>query len=105
MIGIGNVEGPSIRWLAPFMMNRTPSPMAQNFPMMSFSGPRWYSTLRLANGVVRENVIHVISHYSESGGMNHPTVFHPTVLVGVEVGAKTSRNRYRRAVTLAQLRA
>ena len=39
MIGNGNAEGPSIRWLAPFMINRTPSPMAQNFPMMSFSGP------------------------------------------------------------------
>lgn len=37
--GNGNVEGPSIRWLAPFMRNRTPVPSAQNFPMTSFSGP------------------------------------------------------------------
>lgn len=39
MVGNGNVEGPSIRWLAPFMMNRTPVPSAQNLPMISFSGP------------------------------------------------------------------
>jgi len=31
-MGKGNVEGPSIRWLAPFIMNRTPVPSAQNFP-------------------------------------------------------------------------
>ncbi len=39
MIGKGNVEGPSMRWLAPFMMNPTPSPSAQKRPMTSFSGP------------------------------------------------------------------
>ncbi|CAM5455023.1 hypothetical protein SAVIM40S_02289 [Streptomyces avidinii] len=39
MMGKGNVEGPSMRWLAPFMMNRTPVPSAQNFPMTSRSGP------------------------------------------------------------------
>ena len=39
MMGNGKVEGPSIRWLAPFMMNRTPVPSAQNLPMTSFSGP------------------------------------------------------------------
>lgn len=39
MVGKGKVEGPSMRWLAPFMMNRTPVPSAQNLPMTSFSGP------------------------------------------------------------------
>jgi hypothetical protein len=37
-IGKGNVEGSSMRWLAPFTMNRTPVPSAQNFPMTSFFG-------------------------------------------------------------------
>lgn len=27
-----------MRWLVPFMMNRTAVPSAQNFPMTSFSG-------------------------------------------------------------------
>lgn len=39
MVGKGKVEGPSMRWLAPFMRNRTPVPSAQNLPMTSFSGP------------------------------------------------------------------
>ncbi|WP_420867536.1 hypothetical protein [Amycolatopsis rubida] len=39
MIGNGTVDGPSIRWFAPFMMNRTPSPSAQYLPITSFSGP------------------------------------------------------------------
>lgn len=39
MVGKGKVEGPSIRWLAPFMMNRTPVSSAQNLQMTSFSGP------------------------------------------------------------------
>ncbi len=39
MIGNGKVDGPSMRWLAPFMMKRTPSPSAQNLPMTSRSGP------------------------------------------------------------------
>lgn len=39
MVGNGNVEGPSIRWLAPFMMNRMPVPSAQYLPMTSRSGP------------------------------------------------------------------
>ena len=39
MVGRGKVEGPSMRWLAPFMRNRTPVPSAQNLPMISFSGP------------------------------------------------------------------
>jgi hypothetical protein len=29
MIGKGNVEGPSMRWLAPFMMNRVPKTLAR----------------------------------------------------------------------------
>ena len=39
MIGNGKVETPSIRWLAPFMMNVVPAAMAQNLPMLSRSGP------------------------------------------------------------------
>lgn len=39
MVEKGKVDGPSMRWLAPFMMNRTPVAKAQNLPMISFSGP------------------------------------------------------------------
>ncbi len=39
MVGNGKVEGPSMRWLAPFMMNRVPVPSAQYLPMTSRSGP------------------------------------------------------------------
>lgn len=39
MVGKEKADGPSMRWSAPFMMNRTPVPSAQNLPMTSFSGP------------------------------------------------------------------
>lgn len=39
MVGKGKVDGPSIRWFAPFMRKRTPVPSAQNLPITSFSGP------------------------------------------------------------------
>jgi hypothetical protein len=38
MVGNGKVEGPSMRWLATFVMNRVPVASAQYLPMTNRSG-------------------------------------------------------------------
>ncbi len=79
MVGNGKVEGPSMRWLAPFMMNRVPVPQraepADDEPLRPVVVE---DVARLERRrVVRVVVVGVLPHLDQRGGHQRLEEHHP----------------------------